>query len=229
MPTYNLAPYEQRQYFDDNGDPLAFGLVYTWVTGTATPLQTFSDSLGTPNTNPIQLSASGRARIYLLPLAYKFTMTDSLGNVVGLTMDPVTASASAVGSGVGLGEIFTFGSNSSAAITATSYASGATFDKLQPGSAVFEADSATLTGSYALQVTGLMASAGTLSVSIMDLTSGSPDTPLATATITSLTGAVATSAAITFGAAGIVRQYGIKTIVSASTGFLIGASLVRTS
>jgi hypothetical protein len=229
MPTYGLAPYEARQYFDDNGDPLDGGLVYTWVSGTSTPLQTFSDAIGTPNTNPIVLSAAGRARIYLLPVAYKFTMTDQFGVPVGLTMDPVTAAASAVGSSAGLGEIFTFGSNSSAGIAQLAYPAGATFDMLQPGSAVFQVDAANLVGTYVLQVTGMMVGVGQLSVSLMDLTSGSPDTPIATATLTSTTGAVATSGPITFGAAGIVRQYGLKTLVTAGTGFLIGASLVRTA
>lgn len=226
MPTYTLAPYEARQYFDGNGDPLAGGFVYTWVTGSATPLQTFSNSTGTLNTNPIELDSEGRCRIYLLPQAYKFTLTDADGVPVGLTMDPVTA----VDAGAsGLGEIFTFGSNAAAAITQTSYASGATFDKLQPGSAVFQADSANLSGTYKIQITGLMTTSGTLTVAIVDLSSGAPDTPLAEATLTSLTGAVATSGAITFGASGVDRNYGIKPKVSANTGFLIGASLIRTA
>ena len=229
MPTYGLAPYEQRQYFDDNGVPLAGGLVYTWVSGTSTPLQTFSDAIGTPNLNPIVLSASGRARIYLLPLAYKFTMTDSLGTPVGLTMDPVTASALATGSGSGLGSIFEFGGFGSSPVTRTTYDSGATFDHLHPGTAVYPKDSTDLIGTYVLQVTGLMVTAGTLTVALVNLSDGSPDTPIATCTITSLTGEVATSAAITFGAAGVSKNYGIKTKVSANSGYAWGSKLVRTA
>lgn len=229
MATYGLAPWFVQQFFDDNGDPLAGGLVSSFASGTSTPLATFSDSSGTPNANPLVLSASGRGRLYLQPLAYKIMVTDSLGTPVGLTMDPVTASASAVGSGSGLGAVFTFGSNSSSPITATAYASGAGFDKLHPGSAVFSRDSADLPGVYVLQITGVMSGAGTLTVGLFDLSSGSPDTPLATASLTSTTGAVATSGAIVWGAAGVAREYGLKPIVSANTGFLIGASLVRQS
>lgn len=230
MPTYTLAPYDARQYFDDNGNPLAGGKVYTWASGTATPLATYSDSTGTPNTNPIILSAAGRARMYLAPLAYKITYTDANGVAVGLTMDPVTASASAVGSGSGLGEVFSFGGNSEAGVTLTSYPSGATFDTLHPGTAVFVEDSANLVGTYLLRVTGLVDAGGTMTIAIVNLSDGAPDTPLATVAITSLTGEVVTSSAITFGAAGIVKKYGIKAKVSGGqTGFAWGIALVRSA
>lgn len=89
--SYTLAPYDSRQYFDDNGDPLAFGKVNTYLSGTTTPVFTFADSTGTLNTNPVVLSASGRARIYLDPLlSYKFIVTDANSVPVGLTMDPVS-------------------------------------------------------------------------------------------------------------------------------------------
>lgn len=226
MATYTLAPYEQRQYFDDTGDPLAGGLVYTWVTGSSTPLQTFSDVIGTPNTNPIVLSSAGRARIYLLPTAYKFTMTDANGVPVGLTMDPVTATGAGAS---GLGEIFAFGSNSSSPITGTSYPSGATFDTLQPGSAVYRQDSANLSGTYAIQATGVTSTTNTLTVAFVDLSDGAPDTPLATCAITSTTGAVVTSAAITFPAGGSTKNYGIKVKVDSGSAYLIGVTLMRTA
>jgi len=229
MPTYTLAPYEQRQYFDDNGDPLALGKLWTYVTGTTTPLDTYSDSIGSLNANPVVLTASGRCRLYLQPLAYKFILTDANDVAVGLTMDPVTASASAVGAGSGLGEVFSFGGAADSPITVTSYPSGATFDFLHAGTAVFAENSANLSGTYVIQVTGRMDTSGTLTVAIVNLSDGAPDTPLATATATSLTGEVATSGAITFGAAGTTKRYGIKTKVSANTGFAWGVHLVKTA
>lgn len=49
------------QFFDDNGDPLSGGKIYTYLAGTTTPLSTFtSRSGGVPNTNPIVLDAAGR-------------------------------------------------------------------------------------------------------------------------------------------------------------------------
>ncbi len=226
MATYSLAPWFVQQFFDNDGLVLAFGKVHSYVTGSSTPLDTYSTASGTPNTNPIILDAAGRCRIYLQPTSYKFVTVDANDVPVGLDMDPVTA----VDAGSsGLGEIFVFGSNSSSPITATSYPSGATFDTLQPGSSVYKEDAADLTGTYVLRITGMMATAGTLTVALVNLSDGAPDTPLVTATVTSLTGAVDTSAAITWGAPGTQKFYGIKCKVSTSSGFLMGARIVRTA
>jgi len=225
---YTLAPYDQRQYFDDNGNPLAGGFVYTYLSGTSTPATTYSDSTGTPNSNPIELDSSGRTQaIYLDALSYKFVLKDADGVAVGFPIDPVTSVA--VGAGAGVGSIFTFGGNPAAAVTTTGYPSGATFDTLHPGTAVYVVDSADLVGTYALQANGLMFTGGTLTVAIVNLIDGAPDTPLATCSITSLTGEVATSGAITFASGGVEKQYGIKVKVSANTGFAWGISLIRTS
>lgn len=49
------------QYFDSNGDPLCFGLLYYYDSGTNTAKNTFADSLLTiANTNPVELDAAGR-------------------------------------------------------------------------------------------------------------------------------------------------------------------------
>lgn len=228
MSTGTLSPVGRQQFFTDAGVPLAAGLLYTYLAGTSTPEPTYlAADLTVPNqnTNPIVLDAAGRCTIFLDATSYKFILKTSAGVTVWSQDNVAAVNAGASG----LGEIFTFGSNSAAAITQTSYASGATFDKLQPGSAVFQADSADLSGTYKLQITGLMITSGTLTVAIVDLSSGAPDTPLATATLASLTGDVGTSGTITFGASGTVRQYGLKPKVSANTGFLIGASLIRTA
>ncbi len=222
---FTLAPYFEVQFFNDDGDPLDGGLVYSYASGTDTPIFTYSDSIGTLNTNPIVLSASGRCRIYLDALAYKFIVTDALGSQVGLTMDPVTSTA--LGSGSGLASVFDFGGDSNSPVTATTYPTGATFDKLHAGTAVYEVDSSNLIGTYALQATGYQVTSGTLTGAIVNLSDGNPDTPLATLTITSLTGGVDTSSAITFASGGTTKQYGIKCRVSVNTGFAWGFKLVR--
>lgn len=49
------------QFFDDSGNPLTGGKVYTYAAGTTTPLATYTSRDGnTPNTNPIILDAAGR-------------------------------------------------------------------------------------------------------------------------------------------------------------------------
>jgi hypothetical protein len=61
-----LAPTPQQMFFDQNGKVLAFGCVFTYASGTTTPLATFTDFTGTvQNANPITLNASGSANIWL--------------------------------------------------------------------------------------------------------------------------------------------------------------------
>lgn len=79
--------------FDDNGDPLAGGKVYTYLAGTTTPQATYSDSDGTtPNTNPVVLDADGAAVIYLADSSYKIVVKDS-ADVTLYTLDDVEPAA----------------------------------------------------------------------------------------------------------------------------------------
>jgi hypothetical protein len=79
-----LSPVPVFKAFDNNGVPLAGGLLYTYVAGTSTPQATYKDStLGSPNTNPVVLNARGECALWLDPtLTYKFQLTDSLGNQI---------------------------------------------------------------------------------------------------------------------------------------------------
>lgn len=79
-------------YFtDNNGAPLAGGLVYTYAAGTNTPQASYTDSSGvTPNANPVVLDSAGRAAIWLSGF-YKIIVKDSLGNTIGVPADNVTA------------------------------------------------------------------------------------------------------------------------------------------
>lgn len=67
------------QFFDNNGTPLAGGLIYTYAAGTSTPATTYTSSSGIiAHSNPIVLDASGRVptgEIWLSDvLAYKFVI-----------------------------------------------------------------------------------------------------------------------------------------------------------
>ncbi len=62
-----LSPLPQLQFFDQSGRPLAFGCVFSYASGTTTPLDTYTDFTGvTKNKNPVILSAGGSANIWLL-------------------------------------------------------------------------------------------------------------------------------------------------------------------
>jgi len=66
------------QFFDDNGDPLVGGKVYTYEAGTTTPLATYTDKdEGTPNANPVILDSRGEADIWLSNANYKVVVHNS--------------------------------------------------------------------------------------------------------------------------------------------------------
>lgn len=70
------------QFFDNNGNPLTGGKLYTYFAGTTTPQVTYTTLLGTiAHTNPIILDSSGRvsgsSEIWLQFAPYKFVLKDS--------------------------------------------------------------------------------------------------------------------------------------------------------
>jgi hypothetical protein len=93
---FNLSPLGGAgwQFFDNNGVPLAGGLLYSYAAGTTTPLATYTTSSGsTANSNPIVLDAAGRPpnEMWLTSAAYKLVLKTSTGvqlwsmdNIAGL-------------------------------------------------------------------------------------------------------------------------------------------------
>ena len=75
------------QFFDNNGDPLTGGLIYTYAAGTTTPEATYTDNTGAvANTNPIVLDAAGRpaSEVWLtVGVNYKFIIKTSTGTTLG--------------------------------------------------------------------------------------------------------------------------------------------------
>ena len=110
MASVLLSPYGNgQQFFDDNGVPLAGGLIYTYQAGSSTPLVTYTTNNGTiANANPIVLDASGRTpqQLWLLTgFSYKFVLQNSdavliqtLDNIYPILQN-APASAPAVPSG----------------------------------------------------------------------------------------------------------------------------------
>ena len=74
MTTY-LTPSPKIQFFDANGNPLAGGKLYTYASGTSTPLATYTDYTGTTaNTNPIILDSRGECNLWLSGALYTLTL-----------------------------------------------------------------------------------------------------------------------------------------------------------
>ena len=76
--TSTVAPFPYHQLFDNNGEPAVGYKLFSYVAGTTTKINTWSDEAQTTtNTNPIILDAAGRAKIFLeadTPTSYKFVL-----------------------------------------------------------------------------------------------------------------------------------------------------------
>jgi hypothetical protein len=75
------------QFFDNNGVPLAGGLIYTYEAGTTTPQATYTTSAGTvAHPNPIVLNSAGRVpggELWLvIGLNYKFVLQTSTATTI---------------------------------------------------------------------------------------------------------------------------------------------------
>jgi hypothetical protein len=102
MPAVSLSIFGGvgAQFFDNNGNPLSGGKIYTYQAGTTTPLASYTSSTGvTAHTNPIVLDAGGRVpsggEIWVLAQTlYKFVLETSTGVLIA-TYDNVGSSFNA--------------------------------------------------------------------------------------------------------------------------------------
>jgi hypothetical protein len=98
MPAVNLSAFGGVgwQFFDNNGNPLSGGKIFTYLAGTTTNQPTYTSFTGTTaHTNPIVLNAAGRVptgEIWLTASTlYKFVLTTST-DVLIATYDNVSSS-----------------------------------------------------------------------------------------------------------------------------------------
>jgi hypothetical protein len=91
----NLSPFYGvgGQLFDNNGNPLAGGKIFTYLAGTTTNAATYTTNAGNiAHSNPIILDGAGRVpsgEIWLTNgINYKFVVQDSANNLIG-TFDNV--------------------------------------------------------------------------------------------------------------------------------------------
>jgi len=82
------------QFFDNNGNPLSGGKIFTYAAGTTTPQAAYTSASGvTPHSNPIVLDSAGRVpggEIWLTDgLVYKFVIETATSILIG-TYDNIT-------------------------------------------------------------------------------------------------------------------------------------------
>jgi len=102
---FQLTPTPKFQAFDDNGNPLTGGKVYSYLAGSTTPVDTYTDSSGqTANTNPVILDARGEADLWLSQnLVYKLVLTDE-NDVEIWSVDNISAAGGSGGGDTGTDE-----------------------------------------------------------------------------------------------------------------------------
>lgn len=84
-----IATSPRFKFFDNNGDPAAGYLLYTYSAGTTTPATTWQDQgQATANTNPIELDANGECLLWLTRnVEYKFVLKTAAGATIRTTDD----------------------------------------------------------------------------------------------------------------------------------------------
>jgi hypothetical protein len=95
--TLSLLAGAGAQFFDDNGNPLSGGKIFTYAAGTTTPLATYTTVGGNiAHTNPIVLDAAGRVNeIWLtIGVGYKFVLKSADDVLIG-TYDNIPSAAQA--------------------------------------------------------------------------------------------------------------------------------------
>lgn len=173
MASYNLSALAGAgaQFFDDNGNVLSGGKIYTYRAGTTTPATTYTNNLGSAtNTNPIVLDAAGRTpqEIWLQNgQTYKFVIKTSTETLVG-TYDNIPAINDTAATEGLLGNVT--GTDSIAATaspTITSYVAGDSYAFIAVN---------TNTGAVTLAIDGLTAKSvtknGSIALSAGEIQSG---------------------------------------------------------
>ena len=122
----NLAPFFSTQFFDSNGDPLAGGKLYTYVSGTTTNQATYTSQAGTTaNANPIILDSAGRCDLWLNATQEYTLVLKTSADVLVDTWDNVVGTANS-------NEVVTSVNSETGAVTLTApdigYSTGTTTD-----------------------------------------------------------------------------------------------------
>lgn len=90
-----LTMLAKHRFYKNDGSLNSGGKVYTYVAGTSTPVDTYTDSTGTiPNTNPVILDSKGEASIWTSGLLKVNVLESDNTQVTGFPVDNVGSGVS---------------------------------------------------------------------------------------------------------------------------------------
>lgn len=217
-----LLPNLRFQPLSAAGRTLPGALLHVYLIGTSTPAVAYEDrDLSAEHENPVEADIGGVfPSIYLTDGGYTLALTTALGV-------PVDSWEYVVGPDA-LGVTIPLGGSVSVGSTDTTYPTGATLDKILLGTSTVPLDSIDLVGTWKLR--GMLKHAGgvAVTVALVNLSDGAPNTAIVEITSTSTVGELVTSAAITFATAGAAKTYALKMKVASGIGQGWDFALIRT-
>jgi hypothetical protein len=146
----DLTPNAKQQFFDNNGNPLVGGKLFTYAAGTSTKLATKVSSAGADNTNPIILDYRGEANVWVPPnVAYKYILAPSTDT------DPPTKPIWAVDNIVSTQLLTLYGGTDTGSVNAYALTFVAPFTAYADGIVIYWLPANTNTGASTLNVNGL--------------------------------------------------------------------------
>jgi hypothetical protein len=184
--SYSLFSNAGWQFFDNNGNILSGGKLYTYVAGTSTPLTTYTSSAGTTaNTNPIVLDSSGRItqEIWVNNTATSKFVLKTSADVLLATWDNIPSLSTALnGTGVNNGVLYFSSTGVLTSGTALTFDGSnlTTAGGITAGTSLAVGTNATIGGSAT--VTGTIASTAGITSATPAVTQGASDSSTKIAT-----------------------------------------------
>lgn len=148
--TFVLSPVAKQAFLDNNGDPLVGGKLFVYQAGTTTKTNSYSNSAGALNTNPIILDYRGECNLWVdANIRYKYVLARSTDT------DPPTNPIWTVDQLVNSQLVTLYGGVDSGVVNAYVLNFTANFTAYTDGTVIYWVPSNTNTASSTLNVNGL--------------------------------------------------------------------------
>ena len=175
MANYLISPKDIYSAIDDNGNPLTGGQLFTYIAGSSTPADTFTDASGnTKNDNPIILDSRGEAPVWLDDtLVYKFVLRRPASEGGGIIRTTDNIRANNGGGGIGLSFV-THSDSDTISLDGLGTAGSPLIANALISSITSNALSITTSGGGGMYVADLSSAVATLSINKLDKVNPAP-------------------------------------------------------